>query len=376
MAKTKNNRKTWSPYETVSLWVGCGGRCTLCGRDLLHSHLTGDPGIYGEFAHIEAHSPNGPRGNGKKPYDEIESIDDIIVLCRVCHPNIDKYPEKYPTKLLQERKKSWEAEVRSKVYMADNRSRQVIVFTAPIAGKLIDVTEKEIRNALFDVNLFPGENQALHINLQEADTENGKDYWTNADKKLIRFFNQRISLEDNTDGYAIFGIAPIPLLIRFGTLLSDLPNCNVFNSYRDPERRWCWNDADRQFTSVDYSIHRPSEDKSPNTDKALVISMTSDISDRIKALNQFKIWEVKSSKHGYEALQSRQDLEAFRHTILTVLDEMSKEPGNIHIFMAGPNSAAIMLGMCLTPKINQDVITYDYIASTGQDVLAIKISNL
>lgn len=376
MEEKENSRKSWSPYERISLWVGCGGRCTLCGRDLLRSHLTGDPGVYGEFAHIEAHSPKGPRGNGKTPYDKKESIDNIIVLCRVCHPNIDKYPDKYPTEYLQQRKLRWESEVRQKVYMEENSARQVLIFSAPIAGTHIDVSDKEIRKALFDIDLFPGENHFIHIDLQEVDLENEELFWKSSERKLVHQFEKKVVLEDIPEGLAVFGIAPIPLLIKFGTLLSDLPNCNIFNLYRDPNRRWCWNEEANASSQVKYIINKPEENTTSDQPKALVISMTSDISDRIKALNRFKIWEVKSSVYGYESLQTRKDLESFRLTLLNLLDEISKAPGDIHIFMAAPNAAAIMLGMCLKPKLNQNIITYDYISSLKMDKEAIKISCL
>lgn len=67
----------------------------------------------------------------------------------------------------------------------------------------------------------------------------------------------------------------------------------------------------------------------------------------------------------------------FGKIVLQVLDEISKQPGDeIHVYSAIPNSAAIMFGTKFMKKANNSLYLYDYISSTGQDVLAIKLSNL
>lgn len=371
--KKKNDRRKWTENEILSLWVHCGGRCTLCGKDLLRNPLSGDPDKYGELAHIVAHSPGGPRANGKFAYDELESTDNIIVLCRDCHKGIDSNPEKYPEDWLKRKKAQRENKVSRQLLLPDNASRQAIVFTAPIAGTSCKVSEREINAALFNSDLFPGCNPPLRIELQEIDNETTPEFWGNMARKLETKYRQLNPESTLDDGYAVFGIAPMPLLIKFGALLTDLQNATIFNLFRSPDRKWCWNDDTHLADNTHFISVHDNATENPACKKALVISLTSDISERVKSYGEFNIWEVRASNIGYESIQSRQHLEDFRKVVLATLDEMSKGKGNIYIFIAAPNSAAIMLGMCLKVKVNQNVIIYEYLSSKNGDKEALTI---
>lgn len=373
MAEKANKRKSWSLNEKITLYVRCGGRCSLCGSDLLRHHLTGDEGVYGELAHIVAHEPGGPRGNGKVPYDERETIDNIIVLCHPCHKDMDDNPDKYPEEWLKEKKNTRERNAMMQQALPDTAARQAIVFTAPIAGKGIPVSEHDIRKALFDSNLFPGPSPSVNIELMDIYKENDSHFWSSAEKELSVRFARNMQGVSSKEGYAIFGIAPMPLLVKFGSLLTELPNTTIFNLFRAPERAWCWADQNSRKDDVSFELRRYQSPSSEIRPKALVLSLTSDIVERVKAYEKYDIWEIRASNIKYETIQTRQGLENFRLMILSVLDKMSKEEGDIHVFMAIPNSAAIMFGMCLKPKAHPNIILYDFLSSLNMDKEAITI---
>ncbi len=76
------------------------------------------PVITGHICHIYALSPNGPRGQGGLTNEELNSIDNLILLCRHHHGIIDLQPEFYTADILQQWKQEHEAKVKSR-HLAD-----------------------------------------------------------------------------------------------------------------------------------------------------------------------------------------------------------------------------------------------------------------
>src|ERR1700693_2573760 len=71
----------------ILLAVHAGGRCEFrgCNRYLFEHPLTLQGGNFSEHAHIVAFSELGPRGtDGARPED-INSPDNLVLLCATCH---------------------------------------------------------------------------------------------------------------------------------------------------------------------------------------------------------------------------------------------------------------------------------------------------
>jgi hypothetical protein len=69
------------------LWIKAAGRCSICNEQLA-TDATGedDPSVFGEECHIVARSPGGPRAADIK---DIDSYDNLILLCRKHHKQVD-----------------------------------------------------------------------------------------------------------------------------------------------------------------------------------------------------------------------------------------------------------------------------------------------
>jgi len=98
----KNRPAVYSLTMAVSertrkiLWVKAGGRCSICRVQVVGEHAeTGDPSVYGEEAHIIARSAGGPRADSCY-VGEIDSYDNLVLLCSKCHKQIDDQVEEYP----------------------------------------------------------------------------------------------------------------------------------------------------------------------------------------------------------------------------------------------------------------------------------------
>lgn len=377
------NRPKWTTEQQIRMWVKCGGRCTMCNTYLLSHEYFGDNGKFGELAHIIAHSSNGPRPNVKDyPQSYVDSEDNIMILCPSCHTMIDKKENegKYNEELLRKWKNDHEHKINAQTNPTHDKCRRAVKFCASIGAQPINISDNQIREALFP-NYFVGNNRPAEIMIRTSGTERDSNYWQQVEYELRSQFKSEVTpcIKDG-DKLAVFGIAPIPLLVLFGHLLSDFNVTNIQNLFRGKDNEWAWPDTEVNLNDNsigNFVIHHSDNVVETYDKKILILSLTSAIRDRID-VNNAAVWEIyPSSGPGYESIKSQTQLNEFGNIILKVLDEISKYPGDeIHVYSAIPNSAAIMFGTKFMKKANNSLYLYDYISSTGQDVLAIKLSNL
>lgn len=67
------------------LWANSGNRCATCDTELIDKYNN----IIGEEAHIISSKPNGPRGNTLIAQSEIDSYENLILLCPNHHTEIE-----------------------------------------------------------------------------------------------------------------------------------------------------------------------------------------------------------------------------------------------------------------------------------------------
>jgi hypothetical protein len=109
--------KRFGQFSRMVVWsliARSAGRCEFRGcNEFLFTHpLTGDHGNFGENAHIVAFREGGPRGrDGERPTN-IDSIENLLLLCAPCHHLIDTKPNKYPRAELEAHKREHEARIK------------------------------------------------------------------------------------------------------------------------------------------------------------------------------------------------------------------------------------------------------------------------
>ena len=366
-------RHKWTPEQQVRLWVKHGGYCALCSAYLLENPYTGDKTKYGEFAHIIAHGRGGTRPNDKDvPLEYVDSEDNIIVLCPTCHTTIDKKENeaKYSEEWLRKVKRAHEDKIRLQTLPTLDNLRTAIKLVIPIGGNVIEIKKEQIREALFP-DYFPGQERPYEIKLDLYSEERDENYWALAANELKGKFNADIkpALKQG-DKLAIFAIGPMPLLVLFGRLIANYKTPRVYNLFRNKDNAWSWpNDSSESFIVNRYG------NRATFKNKALVLSLTSSIRQRIDD-GQTLLYEI-TPENGprYESVRSAQQLEQLNLLFMQVLDEMSKLEGQtIHVYMAAPNSVAVIFGMSYMPKANNELIIHDYLASSNKDIPAITLN--
>ena len=112
---TKVKSRDISRAVEAMLWGRAAGCCQFdgCNRPLWKSPVTQERVNLAEKAHIYSFSADGPRGNGGVDAKRLNALENLILVCDICHKTIDRNwsSDRYTTAQLQQWKAAHEARV-------------------------------------------------------------------------------------------------------------------------------------------------------------------------------------------------------------------------------------------------------------------------
>lgn len=92
------------------LWGRSGNRCAICRACLVAEKTDLDlESVVGDECHIHSSSPKGPRHQPSVTADEVDSVDNLVLLCRVHHKMVDDQVETYSADVLRLIKRNHES---------------------------------------------------------------------------------------------------------------------------------------------------------------------------------------------------------------------------------------------------------------------------
>jgi len=98
------------------LWGRSGNRCAICKIELIFDDdSSNNKSIVGDECHIISGQANGPRYNPEFPVDNINSYNNLMLLCKVHHKMIDDLFETYTDDILRNIKETHEKWVTKKL---------------------------------------------------------------------------------------------------------------------------------------------------------------------------------------------------------------------------------------------------------------------
>jgi HNH endonuclease len=98
------------------LWGKSGNRCTICRRELvIQTTNMDDESIVGDECHIISGQYSGPRHDPAFPSHLINEAENLLLLCKVHHKQIDDQHETYTVELLRLQKANHEKWVSKKL---------------------------------------------------------------------------------------------------------------------------------------------------------------------------------------------------------------------------------------------------------------------
>lgn len=361
-----HKREKIPDWVKLLIWAKSAGRCQICNVPIYEDPLTFEQVNVGDHAHIIGSSEDGPRGDSKLSAELAKKPENIMLLCKTHHKKIDtrEFIEKYPPKLLRELKQLHEERVEFVTSIGSENKSHVLLYGAKIGSLSNPLNYEEVSRAMFPER-YPAEKTPIIIQItgsESSDTQ--ENYWNiergNLQQKFERLVQARVERSE-INHLSVFGLAPIPLLIELGALLTDRTNVEVHQLLREP-RSWQWQPEELN-SDFDYSVS-PSEDTDSKT-IAVVLSLsanipTKDIYDAIGSA--VGIWNVTIPEPNNDFLRSKEQLSLFRRTFRKLLNNIKKGHGRdavIHLFPAVPVAVAIEIGRVWMPKADLPMVIYD-----------------
>lgn len=353
-----------SEKKKIILMGLCGGKCEFrgCNNSVVEDMLTGDKSNFANYAHIIASSENGPRGNETLSNKLSNDENNIMVLCRNHHKEIDDFPEKYPEELLKKMKKEHEDFIRDLMNIKKENTAIGIKYSFNISDRVPKINDEDVRKCAFKQNYYC---KGDIINLSGSKADERKDsviYELEKENIKMNFYQliKPLLKKEYVEKIFLCAIAPQPLLIYLGVLFSDISNVEVQQLQREPIQEWYLGNEDDEKFDVNVIVPEKKNEK-----VALNISITANIDeDRIRAIvgEKCDIIKIESTIHGNDIIKNKSQLEKYNKKIREVFETIKDTYGRdckINIFPAMPISIAIETGRCWMKKTHPNLIIYD-----------------
>lgn len=358
------SRNISAPVQCM-LWGTAAGRCQFagCNRPLWKSPVTQEPVNIAEKAHIYAFSPGGSRGHEGIDPEHLNQVANLMLVCHDCHRKMDQKED--GGRYTEDRLRGWKArhEVRVERVTGIDPGMQshVALYGANIGALGAPLTYESTARALFPER-YPAEDRPIELGVVDGvNRDDDPEFWREETRNLERRFETRLQQplgRGEISHLSIFAMAPQALLIRLGTLLTDITEVEVFQRHREPAT-WEWlDDADEPPLQV----VEPEAHQGP---PALVIALSATVNDdRIKSVlgDPASIWRITVEAPHNDWLKSRSQLASFRREARLLMDKIKAVHGQdtpLHIFPAGPVAAAVELGRIRQPKADMPWRVYD-----------------
>ena len=363
----------------TELWGRAAGRCEFagCNKPLWKSSVTGERVNIAQKAHIYSFSDGGPRGNDEVPPEDLNSIDNLILVCHECHRKIDAALDggRYPASLLQQMKREHERRVEFVTGIDPTRKGHVLLYGANIGEHSAPLDFAGAATAMFP-HRYPASDHAISLGLQNsAASDRDEQFWfterENLEKQFARRVRDRIA-DGEIAHLSVFSLAPQPLLIHLGTLLGDIIPCDVYQLHREPQT-WVWPSGG---DIPGYMIREP-QSKTGKAALVLSLSATIDLKRVTFVLGEdASIWTITVQTPHNDLMKSREQLAGLRAVLRRVFDQIKFAQGQsavLHIFPAAPVSACLEVGRVRMPKADMPWQLYDQVNPLGGFVPALSI---
>lgn len=192
-----------------------------------------------------------------------------------------------------------------------------------------------------------GQKRRKSVYDQDLMTYSWVEYLQALQERREKYFAQRLD------------IAPQPLLMQLGYLLSELPTVDVYQRRREPQT-WQWADV---APEVAYRIDEPAVERRGPV--AAVFSLSATVNEsRITTVlgDQAAVWKFSIAQPDQDFLRTWEHLSAFRRAARQFLDRIKARHGQsavLHVFPAMPVSAAVEFGRIIQPKADVAMQLYD-----------------
>lgn len=167
---------------------------------------------------------------------------------------------------------------------------------------------------------------------------------------------------DLSPRYSVFSLAPIPLALQLGLLLSNRAEVECYQFNRDNQSwKWAPEEYDTKFIISGLPTSEVADEET-----TIRVSLSSKISkiDTTEAVGE-KTIEIDISVEHPDVMWLKNPVQLtnlgkeFRGILSTLRSQMPNIK-KIHLFYAGPTGGAVVLGQQINPRMDPPVKTYQY----------------
>jgi hypothetical protein len=260
---TKLKSRDISRSVEAMLWGRAAGRCQFdgCNRELWKSPVTQERVNLAEKAHIYSFSTDGPRGNRGVDAKRLNALENLILVCDICHKTIDKNwsSDRYTIAQLQQWKTAHEARVARVAGIGPEKSSHILLFGSNIGDHQGPLHYRQAVDAIFP-HWYPAEEHAIELGVRNSVLSEVKEavFWDSARANVEADYAQvrRRIKSGEIKHLSVFALAAQPLLIRLGALLGDIVRAEVYQLHREPAPSWKW--PAQSPAAPEVEIRRPS----------------------------------------------------------------------------------------------------------------------
>lgn len=241
------------------LWGKAAGRCEYlgCNKALFRDALTKGEFNKAYIAHIVADVPRGPRGDKIKSDLLKDDLTNLMLMCDAHHRLIDKVEvAKHTVPLLTEMKKEHEDRIEKVSAMNKDMHSHIITYKANVGVHTPVISYESVREFLLPTH-HPAFPSAIDLSLSNSPQRDKDDsFWKTELENLETQFKEQLRpklRKSEIKHLSFFAFAPMPLLIRLGTLINDIQNAEIHQPVRSPKT---WNLNDDAQPSI-YSVTEP-----------------------------------------------------------------------------------------------------------------------
>lgn len=364
--------------------VRAGGCCELCGQYLFEGPLTAQQIALGELAHIvgQSDAARSPRGQVEMSPEDRDSSENLMLLCRDEHAEIDRTGslDVVTIDFLRATKSAHEECIRRLVSIERDHKTAVLRLIGNVQGEAVQITRQAANAAVLSSGRYAEyvlsyDQQGVEIDLRgiPGEVEGSAEYWPAARRKIDEE-TTRLADGVRLDAIAhlsVFAFARLPLLVYLGSKLDDTYGVDIYQRQREADG-WAWADA----PAASFRVARP-ENLGPEVVLVMNVSGTIDPGQLPATLiNLPRITlTVHGAPPGVDAIGSRGSLAAFERAVRDLLAELegpTKVVQRVHVIAAVPVSAAVALGRAHNGPVHPVLTIYHRASNTYLPALEIR----
>ena len=165
--------------------------------------------------------------------------------------------------------------------------------------------------------------------------------------------------------FAVFSLAPIPLAVHLGHLLSDQVEVLPFQYDRD-RKTWSWDTSRSTFDTQFHLEGVPKERVDGSVEVIIRVSLSAPIQqeDTIAVAGESPVQiDLRVDNPDVTWLSHPDQLRALEQefrNLLNIVNRLVPQCQLLHLFYAGPTGGAVVLGQVINPRMNPKVALYQY----------------